>query len=91
MRKHCKCGYQLWVMDRWNGLDFVPVFTADQEGEREQGEQVGHCPGCGDLLIQDELLSAYEYDEMKWRDRVCCEPPSSAVRLFPLYEVSCDF
>jgi len=88
MRKHCKCGYQLDVLQRWNGLSYVPFFVADQEGKPEQGLPVIHCPGCGDQLRSDELLSAYEANEMKWRDRVCCEPPGSATRLFPLYEVN---
>lgn len=86
MRKHCKCGYQLDY--QVVGRNYEDVFTADQEGEPEQGQQTIRCPGCGDLLRADELLSAYKYDEMKWRDKaaVCCAPPGSAARLFPLYE-----
>jgi len=92
VRKHCKCGYQLWVPARWNGVHDSCHFIADQEGEPEQGEEIRHCPGCGNQLREDELLSAYEADEMKWRDKaaVWCELPGPVARLFPLYEANYD-
>lgn len=57
MKKYCKCGYKVWLTSRWNGIAYVPVILADSEDDPvNQGREITHCPGCGDLLLPRNLV-----------------------------------
>jgi len=56
--KTCKCGYRIWTSQRWNGLAWYTVYHDDGEDceKRETCfDVVTHCPGCGTLLVNEDL------------------------------------
>jgi hypothetical protein len=59
MKKYCRCGQPIDVTHFWNGYVWVPDY-------RIPGTEVyiDHCPNCGDLLVEKELLN--ELEEGKW-------------------------
>ena len=50
--RYCRCGEPIWVEFT---VAAKPKFYVD-------GTQVYHCPGCGDLLDEDDLLTEPELD-----------------------------
>jgi len=55
--KTCRCGHRIAVDSFWNGLRHVPYFIDNEEESHSFGQNVSHCPSCGDLLTLDALLS----------------------------------
>jgi len=50
MRSICTCGHPFWVQRRWNGLEYVPVYRDGREESATVGQEVTHCPTCGEWL-----------------------------------------
>lgn len=89
MKRRHRCGYPLFAHFHDGTLDYLD----DEAGSPSFERVVQYCPGCGELLAEVAILSEAEWAELQWRDalwmppgeRVCCAPPGSAARLFPLY------
>lgn len=67
MKKYCKCGYQIWLTTRWNGLAHVLVFVAgDEDDPAHQGREITHCPKCGNaLLSRHDLVDEEDLTEVQ--------------------------
>jgi hypothetical protein len=48
---YCPCGQEIWLEYLRQGQGWGPRFS-DAEGR-----EISHCPGCGRLIVEDELLS----------------------------------
>ena len=60
MRSICTCGHPFWVQLRWNGLEHVPVYQDDREGSTTVGQEVTHCPTCGEWPASTHMLPMEE-------------------------------
>ena len=60
MKRICTCGHPFWVQRRWNGLEYVPVYRDDREGLPTLGQEVIHCPTCGEWLAGAHMLPMEE-------------------------------
>ena len=51
MLRYCRCGYPIWVEERFEGFAWVQVLR-----DYEKGQEVIRCPMCGQALERDEDL-----------------------------------
>lgn len=49
------CGHELWLDTLWNGIVTRPIILDNGDDSPTAGEEVMHCPTCGERLNPNEL------------------------------------
>ena len=59
--KYCKCGFPVWITQRWNGFVWVNHYH-DVIKDGMSPHEITHCPDCGEQLRNEALVELGELD-----------------------------
>ena len=51
------CGHAIWTEYKWTGFRNAPFYHDGEEESATAGQEVTHCPCCGECLSEDVLLN----------------------------------